>query len=56
MKEYKYVGEEAGISYLEGPRGARYSVNLNLAARDEKRPAYDKNEKLRGYVCHNDIR
>ena len=56
MGRYKYVGEEAGKTYIQGSRGAGYTVNLNLAAKTEKRPIYDKNEKLRGYVCHNDIR
>ena len=53
--KYKYMGEEAGQTYVEGPRGAGYTVNMNLAARNEKRPIYDKNEKLRGYICHEDI-
>jgi len=55
MGRYKYVGEEAGKTYIQGSRGAGYTVNLNLAAKTEKRPIYDKNEKLRGYVCHEEI-
>ena len=54
-KEYKYEGEEAGLTYISGPRGAGYTVDLNFAVRDEKRPLYDRNGKFRGYVSHNNI-
>ena len=55
MVKYKYIGKVAGRTYIRGPRGAEYTVNLHLALRNEKRPMFGKNDKLRGYVSRGDI-